>query len=527
MTAGPTQTLPSPTIAGEDPGPFPSDLLTADTSGLRDRAVRGTFWVLADQVLVQLVQIALYTVMAHLLSPAAFGVMAMAVVFTAFATLVGQLGLEAALVQARRLDDATVTAVFWLALVGNCVIGAVLAGLAEPIAAFYHQPALVTVILVVAAVPPVSALGSIPRALLTRRLEFRPVFVADAVALGIGAAVTITAALAGAGALSLAYGLASQTVAQSAGLWLRCRWLPVRHPDWHELRALWSYSGNLLGFNLVNYWARNADNLLIGRLLGPLALGFYERAYLLMLYPISQIMATLGRVMVSAMCRMGDDRARVGTAFLRSIGSLSLICTPLMFGLAVLAEPFVVTVFGEHWRPMIPVLRILALVAALQSVVAPVGFIYQSQGRTRLMFGVGSANAVVLLSAIVTGVLLGDITTVAACYAAAVVLIAVPTIVIPIRLLGLRLRQVVAAVGGSFAAAAAMAVVIGGTDLVVQDRLTEPVRLLIGVILGSATYLVTTKLLRLRAVGDLYALLEPYVRGWSQRWRRSAPATSR
>jgi PST family polysaccharide transporter len=525
MTTGRVGTL-EPDPVADDPAGARPDLLTADTSRLRERTVRGTFWVVADQALVQLVQIALYTVMAHLLSPTAFGLMAMAVVFTGFATLIGQLGLESALVQARRLDDATVTAVFWLAVAGNCFIGAVLAGLAKPIAAFYHEPSLATVILVIAAVPPLSATGSVPRALLTRRLEFRPVFIADAVALAFSAVVTVTAALAGAGALSLAYGLATQAVAQSSGLWLRCRWLPVRNPCWRELRAVWSYSGNLLGFNLVNYWARNADNLLIGRLLGALALGFYERAYLLMLYPVSQIMATLGRVLVSTMCRMGDDVDRVRGAFLRALSALSLIGTPLMLGLCVLAEPFVVAVFGEHWRPMIPVLRILAVVGAVQGVVAPVGFIYQSQGRTRLMFGVGSATAAVLLAGIVSGVVMGSITAVAACYAVAVAIIAIPAMVIPARLLDATLRDIVAAVGGSFAAAAVMAAVVGTTDLLVHDMLSAGMRLLLGVSVGVATYLTAVKLLRLSAVRDLHGLLRPYI-SEVRRARRAEPATSR
>jgi hypothetical protein len=142
------------------------------------------------------------------------------------------------------------------------------------------------------------------------------------------------------------------------------------------------------------------------------------------------------------------------------------------------------------------------------------------------MFGVGSATAAVLLAGIVSGVVMGSITAVAACYAVAVAIIAIPAMVIPARLLDATLRDVVAAVGGSFAAAAVMAAVVGTTDLLVHDMLSAGMRLLLGVSVGVATYLTAVKLLRLSAVRDLHGLLRPYI-SEVRRARRAEPATSR
>src|SRR4051794_12632355 len=240
---------------------------------LLQRSVHGTLWVAADQVATQLVQIAVYIVLAHLLAPHAFGVMAMAAVFVGFVTLLGQLGVESALVQARRLDAGAVSAAFWGAVAVNCVLVAVFAAAAPAIADIYDQPSLQPVVLTLAAAPLLGVIASVPRGLLARELRFRPVFVADITAIAVSAAVTIGAAAGGLGAMSLAFGLLARSAVQAIVLLpaMNVRALTTR-PHWQGARGLTAYTSNLIGFNVINYWSRNADNLLIGRFLGAVSL---------------------------------------------------------------------------------------------------------------------------------------------------------------------------------------------------------------------------------------------------------------
>lgn len=485
---------------------------TGVATGLQVRTVASTLWAGAGQVAKQLVQVGLYTVMARLLAPAEFGVMAMAVVFTGFATLMGQLGIEAALVHARRVERHTLTAVFWLAVAANLVLAGGLDAVSGVVAGFYQQPRLVGIIVGVSLSLPLSALASVPRALLIRRLQFQRLFVADIAGAAAGAAATIGGALADMGAGSLVVGLLAQTAVSSGVVAGRCGWRPGGGFRTDGLRPYLSYSGHLMGFNALNYWARNADNLLVGRVLGSVALGFYERAYLLMLYPVTQVTATVARVMLSSLSRLQDDLPRMRAAYLRSVGAIAVVTAPLMLGLCAVTEPFVVVVFGPRWAPVIPVIRILSVVGSLQSVMSTVGYLYQARGRTRLCFVAGAANAVVIVLGIVVGVRLGSITTVAACYGVVMVAIFYHTMAIPGRLVSLRFRDFFGTIAGSFGCAAAMAVTVAAADHWLLVGMSPRARLAVGVALGASTYVGLLAVFRVAPAADLAAVARGHVR---------------
>ncbi len=460
--------------------------VTAPAQALGRRTVRGAAWAFADQAVVQVVQLVLYTVVARLLGPGTFGVVAMAAVFIGFATLLGQLGLEAALVQARKVDAELLDAVFWAGLTANTLIGAAMAAAAPAIAGFYREPQLVAVVWWAALSLPLAALGSPGRATLTRLLDFRRLFLADVAGLIAGAAATGVLVGLGLGPASVAAGTAARAAVQSLVVLRITRWRPGRLQV-TAARRLGGYSVGLLGFNVVNYWARNVDNLLIGRVLGAVPLAFYERSYLLMLYPISQIGATLGRVVISSMSRLADDVGRASTMFLVAVRALAMTTAPAMLGLAACAEPFVTVVFGTDWLPMVAILRVLALVGAVQALVSPVGYIYQSQARTRLMLVMGAATAAVLVTGIVTGILLGSALAVAVCYAVAAAVSLYPTIEVPYRLLGLHATDLVRWCGPSLLAASVMAGAVATLEALLPG--TALVRLLAGVVLGVPLYL--------------------------------------
>jgi O-antigen/teichoic acid export membrane protein len=490
---------------------------------LLHRSVRSTLWVAADQAATQLVQIVVYIVLAHLLQPHAFGVMAMATVFVGFVTLLGQLGVESALVQARRLDAGMVSAAFWGAVAVNSVLVALFAALAPAVAGFYHQPSLEPIVLALAAAPLLGVIASVPRGLLARELRFRPVFMADVAAIAVSAAASIGAAAGGMGAMSLAIGLLARAAVQAIVLIpaVEVRLLLTR-PDWRNARGLSAYTTNLIGFNVINYWSRNADNLLIGRFLGAVSLGLYERAYLLMLYPLTQVVATISRVLVSSLSRMGDDIDRVGRSYVRAVGAMCVITVPMTLALAALAEPFVLTVFGETWRPMIPLVRILAVVAALQSAVSPVGLIYQSQGRTRLMLLMGTGNAVVFVTAIGIGVAIGSPTAVAACYAVATVLVTYPTVAVPARLAGTAVSAIARRCAGPTISAVAMAAVVAIIDALLA---TEPamLRLAVGAAVAPSVYFALLRFGNVRAARDLWETLYPLLPAHLRRAGSAAP----
>jgi PST family polysaccharide transporter len=174
-------------------------------------------------------------------------------------------------------------------------------------------------------------------------------------------------------------------------LFFFARWRPRLQWSWKAFRELSRYGAGLTGFNIINYWGRSIDKLLVGNSLGASPLGLYSRAYALMLLPLSQAANILIPVMFPAMTAFQNDKARVRRVFLQVISVLTFIAFPLMLGLIAVAEPFVVAFFGLQWAPAVPLIQILAVVGMTQTLCNPVGLIYTSQGRTDWMFWWGSA----------------------------------------------------------------------------------------------------------------------------------------
>ena len=175
--------------------------------------------------------------------------------------------------------------------------------------------------------------------------------------------------------------------------------------------------------------------------------------------------------MFAALSTIKEDQARVKKILLRALGVISLLVFPLMAGLFVVAQPFVLVVFGEKWSAMIPTLRILALVGAIQAMVDPTGWLYLSQGRTDCMLRWGVARTSVVVAAIVLGLVLGSIEMVALCYAVANLLLLYPDIIFPGRLVGMSFRDVFGTVARPLFGSATMGLAVFGLGLAVADSM--------------------------------------------------------
>ncbi len=199
---------------------------------------------------------------------------------------------------------------------------------------------------------------------------------------GIGAVVL---AYRGGGVWSLVFQNLLNSFFFTIAVYSLCSWRPKWKFSYPALKDLFGYTFNLFGFNFLNYWSRNADNMLIGKFFGSTPLGYYSRAYGLMLLPISQVIGVVSGVMFPALSAIQHDKERVKQVYLRMTSVISLFVCPLMVGLWVTARPFVLTVYGEKWTAIIPLLQVLSILGIFQSLSNPAGWIYTSQGRTDLM----------------------------------------------------------------------------------------------------------------------------------------------
>ena len=474
---------------------------------LRDKTVTGVMWNTLARIGQQVMQFALSVILARLLLPDDFGTIGMVLVFTTFLGMFAEAGFGAVLVQRSSLSDLHVQSVFWFNVASGLLLTGAMFVSAPLLAAFYHEPALLSVARGLSPVFLLSTAGLVPTALMQRRMQFKLLARISLIAVFLSGMIGILLAVLGAGVSSLvAQSLSSYLVItvfswQLSGHRLRLKF------SLRALRELWGFTGNLLGFNFVNYWARSADNLLAGRYLGPEALGYYSRAYSLMLMPITQIISVISNVMFAALSSIKTDQSRVKSIYLRAIGMIALIAFPLMVGLLVVSDSFVLTLFGDRWAGMIPTLRILALVGLLQAVVNPTGWLYLSQGRTDVLFRWGLVNSVLVVMAIAAGVALGSIETLALCYAMANLLLLYPNIVIPGRLVGIGFSDVVLTVAGPLLGSAIMGLFVYGLGLVLADALADLPKLILQVALGGFIYGAFAVGARLPAWRELVTLL--------------------
>jgi PST family polysaccharide transporter len=410
----------------------------------------------AGRVITQLLGM---VVLARLLSPSDFGVIAMAWLVTAFAGIFHDLGTKAALIQRRELPGALLDSVFWLNVGFGLALAVVIGLLAPAIAALMREPRLTGVLWVLAIAFPIASLGLVQQGLLERAARFRAVALIESGAAFAGLASGVVAALAGWGVYSLVSQAVTGWIFMTVGLWAASAWRPAWRCSPALLREIAGFSGNLVGFQIFTYFARNMDTMLIGRFLGATELGYYNLAYRLMIWPLQNISWVAGRAFFPALSRLQDDKPRLRQAYVRAAAAVFLVTAPLTLGLFVLREPFVVAIMGERWLKVADLLFWLAPASMVQSVGTTASLLYISTGRTDLMFRFGMIFGLAVVCAIAVGLQWG-VEGVAAAYCAAAVVLFLPRLAVPFRLVGLSVSAFLRRLLPTFFAAVLMALLI-------------------------------------------------------------------
>jgi O-antigen/teichoic acid export membrane protein len=371
---------------------------------VRRRALRAMGWTFTGQAGQQLARLAVAITLSRLLVPNDFGLVAIVATITGFATVLTEAGVANALIHRKELTDRHVASAAWLTLTLGVVFTAVTAAVSPAIAAIFHRHALQALSIGFAADFLVSAPGLVPGALLARELRFGRVVAAELAGAAVGGTAAIIQAAVHPSPWPMVTLLVVSDLVTSVVLVTGAPF-PVRWtPDRAALRELWEFSGGLLGYTVFNYWSRNADNVLIGRVVGTTALGVYSRCYTILLFPVQQVALVVNRVMFPAMAAVRDDHPRVRSAYLRTIAVVAVVVFPATGLMIVAAHPIVIGVLGHQWSAAIPVIRVFAVIAAIQSIGTTTGWLYQVSGNTTRMFRVTIVLTALVIAAFVIGV---------------------------------------------------------------------------------------------------------------------------
>jgi O-antigen/teichoic acid export membrane protein len=383
-------------------------------------------------------------VLARLLTPEDFGLVAMTAVITGFIVMFTEAGLASATIQKERISPQEVTSLFWVNAALGLVLALVMVGLARPIAAFYDEPRLEAISALLAISFLFGGCTVQHQALLRRQMRFGALMVIEIAAALAACVLSIWMAWIGFGYWSLV-GLAIGTsVGTAVGCWLAVRWRPGR-PDRQHLREampLLKFGGDVLTFNIVNYFARRADMLLIGWLWGPVALALYDKAYTMLLLPIKQINGPLSGVAIPAMSRARSHPGQQERFFLSTLQLIASISLPMVLAIALFADEVVLLWLGANWIESAGLFRLLAVAAAVGAIMNPVGWYLISAGETRRYRQLGIYNSAAIVAAFILGVRHGA-EGVALAYSAVMILLLLPTWYYALRGSGIPLWRVV------------------------------------------------------------------------------------
>jgi PST family polysaccharide transporter len=338
-----------------------------------------------DQLLQQVMRLALTVVLTRLTEPEDYGLIGIAFVVTAVSSFITDLGMGSALIQRRKITNAHVsTALACTAALGFAFAALVIAT-SHPVASFFREPRLAAVLVVMSLNFPLKGLSAVPRDLLRRQLLFRPLTVANGIAVLISGTAAVVIAALGGGVWALVVYSVGESVVALVTLWAAAlsRRLASIRLTFHrtEFRELIGFSASVTGFKLLYYVQISIDNLIVGRVLGPEALGYYGLAYRLMLYPIQRVGDVLANVALPAFATLQDDRARLRTAFRRGMSTISLVCFPLSMMIMVSAPLLIPVALGQKWAPSIATVQILALNGPRIALNRLNGSVFQAVGR--------------------------------------------------------------------------------------------------------------------------------------------------
>lgn len=458
--------------------------------GLKDKTVRGVLWTICSQTTRLLLNIIVTAVLAHLLNPEDFGTIAMVAVFTVFFTIFNDIGLPSAIIQKQEVTDEQLSSLFWINLIEGILVTIILIALAPIIANFYDKSVLKPIVIVMSLLFTISSIGMIQLALFSKMMNFKTIAIIEIAASMAGGITAIILAAIGFGVWSFVFQALALNLVQSILLFSLSKWKPGFMFKWKPVKSFVQYGLPLMGFNLVNYFSRNMDNLLIGKYLGVKQLGYYDVAYKSLLFPLQNVSIVIGRVMFPALSKLEDEKERIRSAYTQATRYIALITFPVTAGLAVLAPQVVRVVLGPEWERAILIMQILAAIGGIQSLYTTVGWIYLSQGRTGILFVVGVIMAIIYVISFIIG-LHWNIEGVAIAYAIAFLLILYPYYKIPFSFIDMQLWHYLKQFRSIFIATICMASFILGLRLLFE-RILElgdiPI-LVILIVVGVFTYI--------------------------------------
>jgi O-antigen/teichoic acid export membrane protein len=459
------------------------------SESLKDGVIRGLKWSSVSQLIRQILQYISTIILVGILSPDDFGIIAMALVVINFLDIFKDLGTSSALIQNQNLSNHLKSSIFWVNCTFGIIISIIIYFLSPLISLLFNSDKITSVLQVLSLIFLITGLSLTQKALLERSLSFKTLTNIELVSSALGFIAALYFAFTGFGVWSLVAQVLTFTIINTLLLWIFSSWKPSFYFKINDFKSIASYSLNLVGFNLINYVARNSDYFLIAKFLNEKSLGHYYLAYRIMLYPLQNISSVISRVIFPSFSILQNDNARLSQAYLRLTNLIVLITFPMMAGMAIVSYEFTSAFFGSKWDTNLIALliTILAPVGAIQSLMSTVGIIYQVKGKTDWMFRWG----VFATSLTVIGFLLGlkwGVIGISVSYLVLNIILFYPSFSIPFKLIGLSTQSFLKTFANTLFSVAIMIFMLIMLSLIINNSFSSLAKLVTLIPFGILVY---------------------------------------
>lgn len=376
-------------------------------SDLKGRSVRGGAVVVTSQGLQFLLQLVFTVVLARLLTPSDFGLVAMVTAVTGLGQAFADLGLSEATIQRPNISHDHVSALFWVNFAVGLGLSLLTAGLAPVLAWFYREPQLFAITLALSPTFLIGGLRVQPDALLKRQMRFKALAFRDVIGCLLGVLVAVLMGLEGAGYWSIVAFPLIVNFVQMVGSWLMVKWRPTRPRRVAGLGSIIAFGAHVAGSYLVGSLSGNTNNVLIGWYWSAGPLGLYSKASNLIMRPVNQLLIPTGGVAIPTLSRIQSEPERFVRYYLGAVNLITWVTAALFGLLFVAARPVIILILGNQWQAAAPVFQLLCIAALAQPLMQSTNWLLVSSGRADRLLRVTLTTSAVTIATVAFSLPLG------------------------------------------------------------------------------------------------------------------------
>lgn len=376
---------------------------------LINKALNGLKWTTASTIILTVLQLAQMSVLARFLDPGDFGLMAIMMVVIGFSQAFQDMGISNAIIQRQHITHTQLSSLYWLNIAAGAVLTLIIIAIAPLVAKFYDEPRITPLMILLSTTFMLVAIGNQYRVLFQKNLNFRTMEIINVSTSLVSLIVAGVMAYQGYGVLTLVCAMLTQA-GLSSMLFLFIGLKHYHKPSLvykhSELEGFYGFGLYQMGERSVNYISGNADKIIIGKLIGVNAVGFYNLAWQLIIFPLSKINPIINKVAFPVYSKVQNDPIALNSYYTANVKVLSLLTMPLLAFLIFFSSQVVNLIFGEGWDTTASLLPILALVGILKALGNPGGALILAKGRADVGFWWNVIWAITIVLSLVIGLIL-------------------------------------------------------------------------------------------------------------------------